>query len=62
MASNVAVAVVAVADWKATVPIARRTIWNAEPVPLGITDERDVSDDEDGSSRLLHATTLTLPA
>lgn len=55
-----AVAVV-VAGWKAMIPIARRTVRSVEQVPLDINDEYDEPDDEDGSSRLLHATTLMLP-
>lgn len=52
---------VVVAGWKAMIPIARRTVWSVEQVPLDINDEYDELDDEDGSSHLLHATTLTLP-
>lgn len=61
VAAEVVEVAVAVADWKATVPIVRRTIRSAEQVPLNISDERDEPDDEDGSSRLLHATTLMPP-
>lgn len=60
-AAVAAAAEVAVADWKATVPIVRRTTRSAEQVPLNTGDECDEPDDEGGSSCLLHATTLTLP-
>lgn len=57
-AAEVAAAVV---DQKATVPTGRWTVQSAEQVPLDTNDECDEPDDEDGSSRLLRATTSTLP-
>ena len=61
MANNVVVAMaVAVVDWK-TILIGKWTVQSAEQVQQDISEECDEPDDEDGSSYLLRAMTLTPP-
>jgi len=61
MANNVVVAMaVAVVDWK-TILIGKWTVQSAEQVQQDISEECDEPDDEDGSSYLLRAVTLTPP-